>query len=105
MNRTEKLAELRLLQAKVDAIREELGLNPPGKVIYLASLYVNSADTVLVEADGFGGGTTSVVEGNYPVDYFSKFEKFFPSESEAADAAEELASHGADPFEILAALA
>jgi hypothetical protein len=102
MNRTEKLAELRSLQARADAVRQELEFNPPGKVIYLASLDVKD-DTVVVEADGFGGATTSVVEGNYPVDFFIKFERFFPSESEAESAADELACHRASPLQVLAA--
>jgi hypothetical protein len=101
-NSIEKLAELRAFQAKADAIREELGFNATGKVIYFASLNVCPDDTVVVEADGFGGATTSVVEGNYPVDYVTKFERFFPSESEAENAAEELACHRASPHQVLA---
>jgi hypothetical protein len=102
MNSTEILAELRSLQARADAIRQQLELNPPGKVTYLAPLDVGSDDTVVVEADGFGGATTSVVDGNYPVDYVVKFEKFFPSESEAERAAEELACHRARASRVLA---
>jgi hypothetical protein len=56
-----------------------------------------------VEAEGFGGATTSVVAGNHPADYVTKFERFFPSEIEAESAAEELARHRASPREILAA--
>ena len=102
MERAEKLAELRSLQARADAIRKSFGFSPPGQVISLASLGVSPDDTVVVEADGFGGATTSVVEGNYPVDYIDKFERFFPSESEARGAAE-LVWHGASPRQILAA--
>jgi hypothetical protein len=103
MNRIEKLAELQSLQARADAIREELEFDPPGKVTYLAPLDVSPGDTIVVEADGFGGATTSIVAGNYPVDYNIKFEKFFPSQSEAESAAEELACHRTSPGRILAA--
>jgi hypothetical protein len=105
MNSTDKLTELRSLQARADAIRQELEFNPPGKVTYLAPLDVSADDAVVVEADGLGGATTSVVEGNYPVDYVIKFERFFPTESEAESAAEELACHRAKPRQILAASA
>jgi hypothetical protein len=93
MNKTEKLAKLRTLQTELDALRRELGVSALGDIIYRADLDVTSDDTVLVEADGFGGATTRIVEGNYPVDYTTKFETFYPTESEAEAAAEELASH------------
>lgn len=105
MNNAEKLAELRNLHARVNTIRQELGINPPGEIIYQADLDVTSDDTVVVVADGFGGATTSVVAGNYPVDYTTKFEKSFPSESDAESAAEELACHRARPRQVLAASA
>ena len=103
MNSTDKLAELRSLQARADAIRQELRFNSPGKVTCLAPLDVSGDDAVVVEADGLGGATTSVVEGNYPVDYVIKFERFFVSESEAERAAEELTCHRASPHQVLAA--
>jgi hypothetical protein len=105
MNNTDKLAELRSLQARADAIRQELDFSPSGKVIYLAPLDVSADDVVVVEADGLGGATTSVVEGNYPLDYIIKFERFFASESEAERAAEDLARHRASPCQVLAASA
>ena len=101
MKTTEKVQELKALQSRIDAIRRELGISPPGEVTYQADLDVTSDDAVVVIADGFGGATTSVVAGNYPVDYTTKFEKFFPSESEA----EELACHRAGLRQILAASA
>lgn len=103
MNRSEKLAELRSLQARCDAIRQELEISTPGKVIYMAPVDVSTDDTVVVEADGFGGATTSIVEGNYPVDYFNKFEKSFPSEIEAERAAEEVVCLKATPHRAFAA--
>jgi hypothetical protein len=100
---TEKLAELRSLHARVNTIRRELGINPPGETTYQAELDVTSDDRVVVVADGFGGATTRIVEGNYPVDYTIKFEKFFQRESEAESAAAELACHRASPHKLLAA--
>jgi hypothetical protein len=105
MNSTDRLAELRTLQGRADAIRQELELNAPGEVTYLADLDVSSDDMVVVHADGFGGATTSVVEGNYPLDYVIKFERFFPSEREAESAADELVCHRVSPRQILAASA
>jgi len=101
MNRTEKLSELRSLQVRCDAIRQELEINPPGKITFWAPLNVSMCKTVVVEADGFGGATASVVEGNYPVDYVTNYEESFPSESEAETAAEALAFDTAAPQLVL----
>jgi hypothetical protein len=100
MNKTEKLAELRSLQTNADSIRQELGISQPGKILFLSSLGSDN-DVVVVEADGFGGATTSVVEGNYPIDYVTKFERFLPSEQDAEAAAEELSFEGAAPMAVL----
>jgi hypothetical protein len=103
MRTTEKLQELKTLQARMDALRRDLGISAPGEITYQAALDVTSDDTVVVVADGFGTATTSIVEGNCPVDYTTKFERFFASESEAESAAEQLASHRGNPRQILAA--
>lgn len=105
MNTSEKLTELRILQGQCDAIRQELEIHPPGTVIYLAAMDVMTDQTVVVEADGFGGATTSVIEGNYPVDYVSKFEGYYQSEIEAERAAEALTAPSANPRRILTASA
>jgi len=42
-----------------------------------------------------------VVEGNYPADYVTKFEKSFPSEQEAEAAAAEVAFKGISPRQVL----
>ena len=101
MRTGQKLNKLRRLQRDADAIRQELGISSCGEITYQAELDVTSDDTVLVEADGFGGAMTRIVEGNYPVDYSTKFEKFFQSESEAEAAAEEIASHKRSPRQLL----
>jgi hypothetical protein len=101
MNTNEKLAELRSLQTKADTIREQLGISPPGKVTFLAQRDAADDDMVVVETDGFGRATTSVVEGHYPLDYITKFEKSFPREQEAEAAAEAVAFKGISPRQLL----
>src|SRR5438552_1999755 len=80
MTRNEKLAELRALDANASAVRHELGINRPGTITFLAQSGELDDTVVLVECDGFGTATTRVVEGNYPVDYVTKFERVFPTE-------------------------
>jgi hypothetical protein len=104
MSKGEKITELRGLQGRADALREELGIAAPRAIIYKSDLDIIADDAVLVEADGFGGATTMVVEGNYPVDYSIKFEKFFPTEKEAEEAAEQLASHRGTARQVLDAV-
>src|SRR2546427_1809488 len=101
MNNEEKLAELRSLQSRIDGIREELSISPPGKVLYQAWRNAAGDDLAVVEADGFGGATFSIVEGNYPIDYCTKFEKSFATEQEAEGAVEQLATERASPLVIL----
>jgi hypothetical protein len=101
MNTNTKLAKLKRLQVKIDAIRQELEFSLPGQLLFLATPDAISADMVIVEADGFGGATTSVVEGNYPLDYVTKLERSFPKENEAVTAAEELSFQGASASQIL----
>jgi hypothetical protein len=45
-------------------------------------------EIVLVEADGYGGAVLRVVEGNYPMDFYTREEQAFPTEAEALRAAE-----------------
>ena len=90
MNRKQKLKQLQCLQAQIDTIREDLEISAPGTILYSSPLCAIEDEVVLVEADGFGGATTCVVEGNYPVDYISKIEKHFSSEEKAICNAEDL---------------
>ncbi|MBI4660975.1 MAG: hypothetical protein HY735_19250 [Verrucomicrobia bacterium] len=101
MNRQEKLAELRHLQTKADAIRQELGIHPPGRVTFQSYRNAVEDEIVVVEADGFGGATTSLVQGNYPVDFFVRFEKEFATEQEAEYAADQLLFAGVAPSRVL----
>ena len=94
-------AQLRRLQAQIDALRNKLRVSARGEVIYLASRDADD-ESVVVEADGFGGAVTKVVEGNYPLDFFVSHEKSFAKESAAMDAAESIVEGDVDPTEILA---
>lgn len=81
MNNLNKLEHLKRLQADADAIRRELGISQAGTILYQSHRWNDSQ--VLVEADGLGGATVSVVEGNYPIDYVTSFEKPFSTEHAA----------------------
>lgn len=89
-SRGQELKRLQRLHITVDALRRKLGINAPGVVLYSSPLCALEDEVVVVEADGGGGATTCVVEGNYPVDYITKFEKHFDSEEEAIRTADGL---------------
>jgi hypothetical protein len=91
MTTPKSLLELRTLQKRIDAIRLKLGISPPERVIFMALRDGVDDEMVVVQADGFGGATTMIVEGNYPVDFYAKFEKVYRSEEVATTAAEKLA--------------
>ena len=98
---TDKLALLERLHRRAESIREELGISSPRAILYSAELHVVGDDMVVVEADGFGRATTSVVVGNYPIDYVTKSEKVFGSEDEALAAAEEIVERRRSPALVL----
>jgi len=93
MNKQSKLSELKRLQTKVDLIRSELQISVPGKILSFHTVDASADDRILVEADGFGGATTRMIEGNYPIDFCTKYEKHFRSEKAAELAAEHLLKH------------
>jgi hypothetical protein len=99
---TDKLALLERLHRQAESIREELGISSPGAILFSAELYAAGDDLVVVEADGFGRATTSVVVGNYPIDYLTKSEKVFGSESEALAAAQAIVEGRGSPALVLA---
>ena len=80
--------KLRCLQRQADDIRAKLSISSPAEVTYKADLDVIGDETLIVEANGFGGAVTKIVKGNYPIDYYTKFEKAFETEDEAIAAAE-----------------
>ena len=98
----DKHARLRRLQTEIDMIRRELGISPPKSVLYLSPLNVTDDKCVVVEANGFGGANVSVVEGNYPIEFVAPYEKEFPSEDDAVEAAQKIVEEHASPAEVLA---
>jgi len=101
MSNNDGITKLKRLQTEANRIRRKLQISPPSAVLYLASLGEWDDRRVIVEADGFGGATTSVVEGNYPIDYVSHYAKKFESEEEACDAAEDIAEQDSEPEAVL----
>lgn len=71
-------------------------------MVYRAFLDVCDDKEVVVEADGFGGSTTSVVEGNFPMDYRTHYAKKFRAEEAAIQAAEAIEEERAEAEAILA---
>lgn len=79
-------SELRQLQSRIDAIRQKLGLSERGEVVYFAHIGVDD-QVVVAEADGFGGAVVKVIEGNYPIDFFTSQEESYSKEADAIEAA------------------
>ena len=71
-------------------MRQRLNVSAPGVVLYRADVSYGDDEVAYVEADGLGGAVLRVVEGHYPVDYFTREEKEFLTEVEAVRAAEAL---------------
>jgi hypothetical protein len=59
-----------------------------GEVLFEACYSVWPDEELIVEADGKGGATLLIVEGNYPIDYLIKQYECFSSEDAACDAAD-----------------
>ena len=87
-----RLMRLKQLENEGTAIREQLGINSRNMVIYQASISAVDDETVVVEADGFGGATLRVTEGNYPIDFLCLRETKFRTEGAAVREAERLIS-------------
>ena len=76
------------LQRRLDELRQRMNVSSPGEVLYLG-IATDGDDRVLyVEADGLGGAVLRLVEGNYPIDYYTHEEKLFATEDDALEAAE-----------------
>jgi hypothetical protein len=78
------------LQSRLDGLRNRLNVSAPGVVLYRVDMSYGDDEVALVEADGLGGAVLRVVEGNYPVDYFTHKEMAFSTETEAVRAADTL---------------
>lgn len=101
MTRSEKLGALRRLQDRVDTARRELAVSGQGELLYMAPLNPADNDIVVVEADGFGEAEVSIVDGQYPVDYITKYCRLFATENQACDAAMQIVEKGASPSLVL----
>ncbi len=88
MKRKSNLEKLRTLDMEAQRIRNRLGISPRGEVLFQGTLSAWPDNDVVVEANGLGGATLLVVEGNYPVDYLTRREQRFVSEDAACEAAE-----------------
>ncbi len=97
----QRIQRLRQIQQEADTLRRELEISPPNAVVFMATAKANVDELLVVEADGFGGATTSVVEGNFPLDYFTKAERAFATESEAVTAAEQIVTGRALAADVL----
>lgn len=85
-----QLKKLHRLKKRAERIRRNQGFSKMGEVLYRAHESQWSDNEIIVEADGLGGATLLLIEGNYPLDYLIHSEKCFASESEACDAADDL---------------
>src|SRR5258707_7880037 len=71
------------LQEQLDELRKRLGVSDGGKILHRFDGSHCDEEIILVEADGFGGAALRVVEGNYPMDFYTREEKAFTTEAEA----------------------
>jgi hypothetical protein len=88
------VARLKQLENESAGIRQRLGISSPKTVIYQADLNPIDDESIVVEADGFGGATLRVVEGNYPIDFLCLRETKFASERAAVREADQIMSRG-----------
>jgi len=75
-------------QGRLDELRKRLGVSDRGQVLHRFDASHCDEEIIIVEADGYGGAVFRVVEGNYPMDFFTREEQAFPTEAEALRAAE-----------------
>jgi hypothetical protein len=90
MNDKQSIIRLKRLHAESERIRRRLRINSPNSIVFRALISPVDDEEIVVEADGFGGATLSVVEGNYPVDFLCLRESKFRTERAAIQAAEGL---------------
>jgi len=77
--------EIRRLERRLKRLRLRLKISDRNEVI---ALYDGDLDErIAVEADGLGGARVVRAQGNYPVDYSTRDERFFRNEDTASRAA------------------
>jgi hypothetical protein len=75
-------------------LRNEGVMSKNGQAVYKASISIWPERDVVVEADGNGGATLMVIEGNYPIDFVIHDERSFSAEDKACEVADEMVYHG-----------
>jgi hypothetical protein len=81
------IKRLHELEEEAAAIRRELKISEPGAVLYQRTLDIDRE--LLVIADGMGGATLLVIDGDYPNNCNYDIERGYPTEAEATAAAED----------------
>lgn len=76
------------LQAAIDKLRREHSIHDRGALIYKAFLSAVDDESVVVEADGVGGGKLMVVEGDYPFSFTVIDERSFAIAADAVSEAD-----------------
>ncbi len=79
------------LEMQATRARQRLKISLMGTLLYRAPKGMWSDCDIVVEADGLGGATLLIVEGNYPLDYLVHKEQSFSSEEDACNAADDMA--------------
>ena len=101
MKASELRHRLQELDSEGNGLRRTLGVSAPNKLLYRARPSMAVGWVAVVEADGVGGAWTSIVEGDFPLDYLALYERHFKSEAEATRVAEEVVQLRADPEIVL----
>jgi hypothetical protein len=77
--------EIRRLERRLKRLRQRLKISDRNGVV---ALYDGDVDErIAVEADGLGGARVVRADGNYPIDYSARDERFFRNEDAAGRAA------------------
>jgi hypothetical protein len=87
MTKTKAIERLKTLYAEIDALTKEHKISAKGEEIFAGDL---AESRLLVVADGLGAADLMIVDGNYPVDYYTKHERRFNTEEAACDQADRL---------------
>ena len=87
LNKTDRDSVARL-QQQLDTLRKRLGVSDRGQILHRFDASCCDEEIILVEAEGFGGAVLRVIEGNYPMDFYTREDQAFSTEAEALRAAE-----------------
>ena len=83
------IERLKTLYAEIAKINEKHGISAKGEEIFAGDL---AEERIIVVSDGLGGADLMIVEGNYPVDYYTKHETSFKADEACRHAARLLAN-------------